>query len=48
MTFPEPPEWLKDSRGKGRACEKGKALFVTNCSACHGPQPMAKAPPCPL
>jgi mono/diheme cytochrome c family protein len=37
MTFPEPPAWLDDKKQTAVRAEKGKALFMTNCSACHGP-----------
>ncbi|MBL9131465.1 MAG: cytochrome c [Verrucomicrobiaceae bacterium] len=36
LTFPEPPAWLDDPAQKAAHAEKGKALFATNCSACHG------------
>lgn len=44
MTFPEPPAWLEDTKPSAAHAEKGKALFITNCSACHGPAADGKGP----
>lgn len=37
LIFPDPPAWLDDGKQKATHAEKGHALFITNCSACHGP-----------
>ncbi|MEQ1749779.1 MAG: cytochrome c [Prosthecobacter sp.] len=40
MTLPAPPTWLKDSQH----IAKGKVLFQTQCTACHGPNADGKGP----
>ena len=47
LTFPEPPNWLHDAKEKAAHAEKGKMLFLTNCSACHGPAADGKGPAVP-
>lgn len=47
MTLPEPPSWLTDPAQSTAHAEKGKALFTTNCSACHGPAADGKGPAVP-
>jgi len=37
MTFPAEPGWFKDDAQKAKHVTAGKALFQTNCLACHGP-----------
>lgn len=44
MTFPDPPAWLEDSQQSAQHTERGRALFVANCSACHGQAADGKGP----
>jgi mono/diheme cytochrome c family protein len=47
LTFPEPPAWLEDARARAAQAEKGRGLFVTNCSACHGAAADGRGPAVP-
>ena len=47
MTFPAEPEWFKEAASKATHAATGKALFQTNCSACHGPAADGKGPAVP-
>jgi mono/diheme cytochrome c family protein len=47
MTFPEPPAWLEDSRVRAAQADKGRGLFITHCSACHGTGADGKGPAAP-
>jgi mono/diheme cytochrome c family protein len=47
MTFPAEPEWFKEAASKATHAATGKALFQTNCSACHGPAADGQGPAVP-
>jgi mono/diheme cytochrome c family protein len=36
LELPEPPAWLQNPAEAGAHAEKGRGLFMTHCSACHG------------
>ena len=47
MTFPAEPEWFKEAASKAAHAATGKALFQTNCLACHGPDADGQGPAVP-
>ncbi len=47
MTFPAEPEWFKEAASKAAHAATGKALFQTNCLACHGPAADGQGPTVP-
>jgi mono/diheme cytochrome c family protein len=47
MTFPAEPEWFKEAASKATHAATGKALFQTNCLACHGPAADGHGPAVP-
>ena len=47
MTFPTEPGWFKEAASKAAHASTGKALFQTNCSACHGPAADGQGPAVP-
>jgi mono/diheme cytochrome c family protein len=44
MTFSAKPEWFKEAASKAMHAATGKALFQTNCLACHGPAADGQGP----